>query len=281
MENRCRGALIGLAIGDALGAAVEFREPGSFEPVTGFRDGGPHGLSAGEWTDDTSMALALADSIATSGWNLNDQAERYVRWWKTGLYSVNGRCFDIGVTTRHVERTLSGLDALVLETNYDADMLWGGKYPGWLKARIAGPFGHLDNRESERLLGALDRSRLKHVVAAHLSQHNNTPELARAALARALNCEESWIGLATWALTTRRPLAARDRVIAGWMAVVFTAVFFAGTVLAALIARNWAGLYAMGMGALMLVLAIRALVKARRRFAELAARRAELERTLA
>jgi phosphoribosyl 1,2-cyclic phosphodiesterase len=104
---------------------------------------------------------------------------------------------DIGVTTRHVEQTLSGLDALVLETNYDADMLWGGKYPGWLKARIAGPFGHLDNRESERLLGALDRSRLKHVVAAHLSQHNNTPALARAALARALNCEESWIGLAT------------------------------------------------------------------------------------
>jgi phosphoribosyl 1,2-cyclic phosphodiesterase len=104
---------------------------------------------------------------------------------------------DIGVTTRHVEQTLSGLDALVLETNYDADMLWGGKYPGWLKARIAGPFGHLDNLESERLLGALDRSRLKHVVAAHLSQHNNTPALARAALARALNCEESWIGLAT------------------------------------------------------------------------------------
>ncbi len=104
---------------------------------------------------------------------------------------------DIGVTTRHVEQTLSGLDALVLETNYDADMLWGGKYPGWLKSRIAGPFGHLDNRESERLLGALDRTRLKHVVAAHLSQHNNTPALARAALARALNCEESWIGLAT------------------------------------------------------------------------------------
>jgi len=104
---------------------------------------------------------------------------------------------DIGVSTRHVEQTLSGLDALVLETNYDADMLWGGKYPGWLKARIAGPFGHLDNRESERLLGALDRSRLKHVVAAHLSQQNNRPELARAALARALGCEEGWIGLAT------------------------------------------------------------------------------------
>ncbi len=104
---------------------------------------------------------------------------------------------DIGVSTRHVEQTLSGLDALVLETNYDAGMLWGGKYPGWLKARIAGPFGHLDNLESERLLAALDRSRLKHVVAAHLSQHNNRPQLARAALARALGCEEAWVGLAT------------------------------------------------------------------------------------
>jgi phosphoribosyl 1,2-cyclic phosphodiesterase len=104
---------------------------------------------------------------------------------------------DIGASTAHVEQTLSGLDALVLECNYDADLLWGGAYPKWLKQRIAGPFGHLDNRQSERLLGALDRSRLKHVVGAHLSQQNNRPELARAALARAMGCEESWIGLAT------------------------------------------------------------------------------------
>jgi ADP-ribosyl-[dinitrogen reductase] hydrolase len=99
MKDRCRGALLGLAVGDALGAAVEFSSPGSFAPVTGYRDGGPHGLKAGEWTDDTSMALALADSIASVGWDLNDQANRYVEWWKTGKYSVNGRCFDIGITT--------------------------------------------------------------------------------------------------------------------------------------------------------------------------------------
>ncbi len=99
-RDRCRGALIGLAIGDALGAAVEFSPPGSFAEVTGYRGGGPYGLNAGEWTDDTSMALALADSIAQVGWNLNDQADRYVAWWKTGKYSVNGRCFDIGITTR-------------------------------------------------------------------------------------------------------------------------------------------------------------------------------------
>ena len=98
--NRQRGAMIGLAVGDALGAAVEFMPPGTFEPVTGYRHGGPHGLAAGEWTDDTSMALALADSIATVGWNLDDQAERYVAWWQTGKYSVTGECFDIGIATR-------------------------------------------------------------------------------------------------------------------------------------------------------------------------------------
>jgi ADP-ribosyl-[dinitrogen reductase] hydrolase len=98
-RDRQRGMLLGLAIGDALGAAVEFEVPGSFEPVIGYRGGGPHGLEPGEWTDDTSMALALADSIAEEGWDLNDQAQRYLAWWQTGAYSVNGRVFDIGTTT--------------------------------------------------------------------------------------------------------------------------------------------------------------------------------------
>jgi ADP-ribosylglycohydrolase len=112
MLDRGRGALIGLAIGDALGAAVEFSRPGSFAPVTGYRGGGPHGLAAGEWTDDTSMALALADSIS-SGWDLNDQADRYIQWWKAGKYSVNGRCFDIGITTSTaLEKYLANKDAL-------------------------------------------------------------------------------------------------------------------------------------------------------------------------
>jgi phosphoribosyl 1,2-cyclic phosphodiesterase len=104
---------------------------------------------------------------------------------------------DIGISTRHVEQTLSGLSALVLECNYDRDMLWSGGYPRWLKERIGGPFGHLDNRESARLLSALDRSRLKHIIGAHLSQQNNKPELARDALAAAMNCSADWVGLAT------------------------------------------------------------------------------------
>jgi len=104
---------------------------------------------------------------------------------------------DIGIGTSHVERSLSGLDALVLECNYDRDLLWAGAYPKWLKERIAGPFGHLDNRDSARLLGALDRSRLKHVIGAHLSQQNNTPQIVREALASAMGCEADWIGVAT------------------------------------------------------------------------------------
>ena len=100
LSDKQRGCLFGLAVGDALGAAVEFKSPGSFEPVTGYRAGGPHGLDPGEWTDDTSMALALADSIAQAGWDLDDQALRYVAWRTKGEYSVNGRCFDIGFTIR-------------------------------------------------------------------------------------------------------------------------------------------------------------------------------------
>jgi len=96
--DRQRGILLGLTIGDALGAAVEFQFPGTFDPMTCYRSGGPHGLAPGEFTDDTSMAIALADSIAEVGWDINDQVERYIKWWRTGAYSVNGRCFDIGNT---------------------------------------------------------------------------------------------------------------------------------------------------------------------------------------
>jgi phosphoribosyl 1,2-cyclic phosphodiesterase len=113
-----------------------------------------------------------------------------------GAFSL-GVLTDLGVSTPHVEHMLSGCDALVLECNHDLELLRDGDYPPWLKERIAGPFGHLDNGASERLLAALDRSRLKHVIGAHLSEQNNRPDLARAALARALGCEEDWVSLAT------------------------------------------------------------------------------------
>ena len=149
MNDRSRGTLIGLAVGDALGAAVEFRSPGSFAPVSGYRGGGPHGLNAGEWTDDTSMALALADSIATTGWDLNDQADRYVEWWKTGNYSVNGRCFDIGITTRSALATyVAKKDAL---TSGDRSDRASGNGSIMRLAPVPMRFGHLYSGQLDEL----------------------------------------------------------------------------------------------------------------------------------
>jgi len=108
-----------------------------------------------------------------------------------------GLLTDAGSLTAHMQAVLSGLDALILECNHDLDMLWDSGYPQRLKERIAGKFGHLDNRTASELLTLIDCRRLKHLVAAHLSKQNNTPELARAALARGLNCELEWVGVAT------------------------------------------------------------------------------------
>lgn len=103
---------------------------------------------------------------------------------------------DTGSSTPHIESMLSGLEALVLECNHDSGMLARSSYPPHLRQRISGRLGHLDNASAAGLLGRLDCSRLKHVIAAHLSQENNTPVLAQQALAQVLNCEESWIGVA-------------------------------------------------------------------------------------
>ena len=99
--DRCRGALLGLAVGDALGMPVEFMQPGTFPPVTEMTGGGPYDLLPGEWTDDTSMALCLAESlIECRGFDAEDQLRRYVRWFRQGHLSSVGYCFDIGNTTR-------------------------------------------------------------------------------------------------------------------------------------------------------------------------------------
>lgn len=104
---------------------------------------------------------------------------------------------DIGEPTAHVVQVLKECDALVLECNHDPGLLESGPYPPSLKRRIAGRLGHLDNPASARLLSQLDGRRLRHVVAAHLSETNNRPDLARAALAGALGCAPDWIGVAT------------------------------------------------------------------------------------
>ena len=97
--NRFGGCLLGLAVGDALGTTLEFREPGSFDPIDDIIGGGPFHLDPGQWTDDTSMALCLAESlIQCVGFNARHQMELYVRWYKHGYLSSNGYCFDIGNT---------------------------------------------------------------------------------------------------------------------------------------------------------------------------------------
>ena len=114
-EDRAVGALLGLAAGDAVGTTLEFKAPGTFEPIIDMVGGGPFRLPAGAWTDDTSMALCLAESLVDTGdMDLTDQLRRYVAWHRDGHLSSTGRCFDIGHTTRsqlaRFERTGEPID---------------------------------------------------------------------------------------------------------------------------------------------------------------------------
>jgi len=104
---------------------------------------------------------------------------------------------DAGHVTPHMVAMLNDCDALVLECNHDAQMLATGTYPQALKRRIGGLWGHLDNEAAAALLSQVGRSSLRHVVAAHLSEENNSPALARKALSVVLDCDPDWIGVAT------------------------------------------------------------------------------------
>ncbi|TQV87990.1 ADP-ribosylglycohydrolase family protein [Aliikangiella coralliicola] len=99
LDNAARGCLIGLAVGDAVGTTLEFKRKGTFEPISDMVGGGPFNLNAGEWTDDTSMALCLAQSlIRQQSFNPEDQMNRYCNWYRLGYMSSTGTCFDIGYT---------------------------------------------------------------------------------------------------------------------------------------------------------------------------------------
>ncbi len=104
---------------------------------------------------------------------------------------------DAGMSTPHLCAVLNGCDTLVLEANHDAEMLARGRYPASLKARIGGSHGHLSNAAAADILASIDRSRLRHLVAAHLSKENNEPQLAQAALAAVLGCSEAEVKVAT------------------------------------------------------------------------------------
>jgi phosphoribosyl 1,2-cyclic phosphodiesterase len=103
---------------------------------------------------------------------------------------------DAGHITPHIRASLSGCDALLLECNHDPAMLADGPYPERLKARVGGPLGHLSNAQAAALLGEIEVSRLQHLVVTHISETNNRPGLARAAVAAALNCDAGWVAVA-------------------------------------------------------------------------------------
>lgn len=99
-----------------------------------------------------------------------------------------GLVTDTGAITPHMVQVLTRLDALVLECNHDPALLASGPYPPSLKQRVGGRFGHLSNEQAAGLLEQIDCSGLQHLLAAHISDKNNRPELAREALANALGC---------------------------------------------------------------------------------------------
>lgn len=100
LRERFQGAMLGLAVGDALAAATQFRRPGSFAPVGDLLGGGPFDLPRGAWSDDTAMALCLAESLAEcEGFNPADQLERYGRWQREGYLSATGQCLGVTAAT--------------------------------------------------------------------------------------------------------------------------------------------------------------------------------------
>lgn len=106
---------------------------------------------------------------------------------------------DTGHITAHVREMLTGCDGLIIEANHDPQLLASGPYPPYLKQRVRSRYGHLSNAQAARFLADLDTQRLQHVVAAHISEANNKPDLVQQALATALSCTPDWIGVASQA----------------------------------------------------------------------------------
>jgi phosphoribosyl 1,2-cyclic phosphodiesterase len=144
---------------------------------------------------DSHSAFSIGD-IHISPYPVPHDAREPTQFTFTdGLHKL-GVLTDAGSLTPHIEQMLSASDALVLECNHDLTMLEEGPYSRALKKRVAGRLGHLDNQSAAQLLSRIDTSKLKHMIAAHLSAKNNTQTLARQALSDALGCELDWIGIA-------------------------------------------------------------------------------------
>lgn len=164
-----------------------------------------HGTWAGCREADSELDLRIIDShrslsigdLEVLPFPVPHDAREPVQFVFSGSGVRLGVLTDIGEPTAHVCEMLSGCAGLVLEFNHDAEMLERSAYPVSLKRRIAGRYGHLENSVAAKLLGRIDCSRLQTLVAAHLSERNNRPELAVGAVARALGCPDEWVGVAS------------------------------------------------------------------------------------
>lgn len=144
---------------------------------------------------DGSSAFLVGDIQVTPVTVPHDAREPVQFLFDGGAHRF-GLLTDVGSLTPHIRRMFSGCAGLLLECNHDRAMLEDGPYPVSLKARVGGPLGHLSNDQAADLLRSIDKQWLQHLVAAHLSEKNNTPTLARAALAEAMDCDLDWIGIA-------------------------------------------------------------------------------------
>jgi phosphoribosyl 1,2-cyclic phosphodiesterase len=159
-------------------------QPEAFAGVTQLHEIDPH------------KVFAVGDIEMTPYSVPHDAAEPVQFVFSDGVRRL-GVLTDAGCSTAHIEQTLNGCHALVLECNHDSGMLMNGDYPYFLKQRVGGRLGHLNNHDAAGILSRLDVSRLQHLVAAHLSRKNNTAKLAVQALSGVMNCEADWVGVAT------------------------------------------------------------------------------------
>ncbi|MDO9050070.1 MAG: MBL fold metallo-hydrolase [Methylotenera sp.] len=144
---------------------------------------------------DSHTAVAIAD-IEVQPYPVPHDAREPIQCVFTEGNLKLGVLTDVGRGTPHIEDQLNGCNALMLECNHDANMLQNGPYGWTLKKRVGGDLGHLENLDAANLLSKLDNSKLQHIMAAHLSAKNNTPLLAKSALAKVLGCELDWVGVA-------------------------------------------------------------------------------------
>ncbi|CAG4898996.1 MBL fold metallo-hydrolase [Paraburkholderia saeva] len=174
--------------GDHIGSALTLARKGSIPLYMSWGTARAVGADEADvdlyvlWGDE---AVAIGDLSALPYTVPHDAREPLQFVFSDGASRL-GVLTDVGTSTPHISAVLSGCDALVLECNHDAQMLATSRYPQSLKARIGGNHGHLNNDAAAEILASLDRTKLRHLVAAHLSQQNNSPELARAAMAAVL-----------------------------------------------------------------------------------------------